>query len=125
MRIGYFLSSEEFGPRELIGQARMAEDAGFQGLWISDHYPTPAHFEQASELVSEDMVAEAVPCGPDLDVHMEAIRRYRDAGFDELYIQQIGPDQERFFETYANEILPCFDDGEDTASKLTSTADWR
>ena len=38
MRIGYFLSSEEFGPRELIAQARMAEDAGFQGLWISDHY---------------------------------------------------------------------------------------
>ena len=38
MRIGYFLSSEEFDPRELIAQARMAEDAGFQGLWISDHY---------------------------------------------------------------------------------------
>ena len=32
--------------------------------------PTPAHFEQASELVSEDMVAEAVPCGPDLDLHL-------------------------------------------------------
>jgi hypothetical protein len=29
MRIGYFLSSEEFGPRELMQQARMAEDAGF------------------------------------------------------------------------------------------------
>jgi alkanesulfonate monooxygenase SsuD/methylene tetrahydromethanopterin reductase-like flavin-dependent oxidoreductase (luciferase family) len=38
MRIGYFLSSEEFDPRELITQARLAEDAGFQGLWISDHY---------------------------------------------------------------------------------------
>jgi alkanesulfonate monooxygenase SsuD/methylene tetrahydromethanopterin reductase-like flavin-dependent oxidoreductase (luciferase family) len=38
MRIGYFLSSEEFDPRELIRQARMAEDAGFHGLWISDHY---------------------------------------------------------------------------------------
>jgi alkanesulfonate monooxygenase SsuD/methylene tetrahydromethanopterin reductase-like flavin-dependent oxidoreductase (luciferase family) len=38
VRIGYFLSSEEFDPRELIRQARMAEGAGFQGLWISDHY---------------------------------------------------------------------------------------
>lgn len=38
MRIGYFLSSEEFDPRELVTQARMAEAAGFQGLWISDHY---------------------------------------------------------------------------------------
>jgi G6PDH family F420-dependent oxidoreductase len=82
--------------------------------------PTPAHFDQASELVSEDMVAEAVPCGPDLDLHLQAIRRYRDAGFDELYIQQIGPDQERFFETYTNEILPHFNS--DTSTLTSATA---
>jgi G6PDH family F420-dependent oxidoreductase len=38
MRTGYFLSSEEFSPADLLDQARMAEQAGFQGLWISDHY---------------------------------------------------------------------------------------
>jgi G6PDH family F420-dependent oxidoreductase len=38
MRIGYFLSTEEYGPAELVEQARAAEDAGFQGLWISDHF---------------------------------------------------------------------------------------
>src|SRR4051812_49884591 len=38
MKIGYFLSCEEYGPRELVEQARMAEQAGFRGLWISDHY---------------------------------------------------------------------------------------
>ena len=38
MRIGYFLSSEEFGPAELLEQARAAEHAGFEALWISDHY---------------------------------------------------------------------------------------
>ncbi len=37
-KIGYFLSSEEWGPRELLDQARMAEEAGFEALWISDHY---------------------------------------------------------------------------------------
>ena len=37
-KIGYFLSCEEWGPRELIEQARMAEEAGFEALWISDHY---------------------------------------------------------------------------------------
>jgi G6PDH family F420-dependent oxidoreductase len=72
--------------------------------------PTPAHFEQASELISEDMVAEAVPCGPDLDAHRQSIKAYEDAGFDELYIQQIGGDHERFFEVYASEILPRFQD---------------
>jgi G6PDH family F420-dependent oxidoreductase len=38
MRIGYFLSSEEYRPAELIEQARAAERAGFEALWISDHY---------------------------------------------------------------------------------------
>ena len=38
MRVGYFLSCEEYGPLELLEQARMAEEAGFEALWISDHY---------------------------------------------------------------------------------------
>jgi alkanesulfonate monooxygenase SsuD/methylene tetrahydromethanopterin reductase-like flavin-dependent oxidoreductase (luciferase family) len=38
MKIGYFLSSEEWGPGEQLEQARMAEEAGFEALWISDHY---------------------------------------------------------------------------------------
>src|SRR3954467_4630148 len=38
MRIGYFLSCEEFSPRELVEQAKRAEAAGFHALWISDHY---------------------------------------------------------------------------------------
>jgi G6PDH family F420-dependent oxidoreductase len=35
---GYFLSCEEYGPKDLIRQARMAAEAGFQKLWISDHF---------------------------------------------------------------------------------------
>jgi G6PDH family F420-dependent oxidoreductase len=38
MRLGYFLSSEEHPPGELVRQASLAADAGFQALWISDHY---------------------------------------------------------------------------------------
>ena len=37
-RYGYFLSSEEYDPAELVGQARVAEQAGFEALWISDHF---------------------------------------------------------------------------------------
>ena len=38
-RFGYFLSSEEHDPlREFVRQARLAEQAGFDGLWISDHF---------------------------------------------------------------------------------------
>jgi G6PDH family F420-dependent oxidoreductase len=38
MKIGYFLSCEEYTPAELIDQARWAEEAGFESLWISDHF---------------------------------------------------------------------------------------
>jgi len=38
MKIGYFLSCEEYTPAELLEQARSAERAGFEALWISDHF---------------------------------------------------------------------------------------
>src|SRR6478609_9718411 len=38
MRIGYFLSSEEVTPPDLVKQAKLAEQASFDALWISDHY---------------------------------------------------------------------------------------
>jgi G6PDH family F420-dependent oxidoreductase len=38
MKLGYFLSCEEYAPAELIEQTKLAADAGFSGLWISDHF---------------------------------------------------------------------------------------
>src|ERR1700735_3797197 len=37
-RYGYFLSSEEHSPQDLVDQARMAEVAGFDVLWICAHF---------------------------------------------------------------------------------------
>ncbi|MET9494122.1 LLM class F420-dependent oxidoreductase [Streptomyces sp. NPDC006552] len=68
--------------------------------------PTPAHFEQASTLVTEEMVADAVVCGDDRDAHVGAVREFADAGFDEVYVNQIGPDQQGFFDFYRAEVLP-------------------
>ncbi len=68
--------------------------------------PTPEHFEQASQLVTEDMVAQDTPCGPDVERHIEAITAYEEAGFDELYVNQIGPGQDAFFEAYREHVLP-------------------
>lgn len=73
--------------------------------------PTPPHFEQASELVSEQMIADSpTPCGPDIDEHVAALQAYADAGVNELYVQQVGPMQDAFFETWAQEVLPRFRD---------------
>jgi G6PDH family F420-dependent oxidoreductase len=87
--------------------------------------PMPAHFEQACSLVSEDMVAELVPCGPDLERHVQAIERYAAAGFDELYIHQIGGHHDRFFDLYAREVLPRFAAGEEPGDGATGWAGGR
>ncbi len=70
--------------------------------------PTPRHFEQATQLVTEEMIAEAIPCGPDPEPHRETIRQYEEAGYDEVYVQQIGDNLEAFFELYREDILPEF-----------------
>ncbi|KUL38859.1 luciferase [Streptomyces sp. NRRL F-4489] len=68
--------------------------------------PTPRHFEQASTLVTPERVAENVPCGDDPDTHLKAINAYTEAGFDTVYINQIGPDQRGFFDFYRTKVLP-------------------
>jgi|SRR5947209_102592 len=68
--------------------------------------PTPEHFEQASQLVTEEMLTADTPCGADAEKHLEAIKAYEQAGFDELYVNQIGPNQDAFFEGYREHVLP-------------------
>jgi hypothetical protein len=48
------------------------------------------------------------PVGPDLDQHIESLRQYADAGVDELFVQQIGPEQDKFFNEWAPRVLPEF-----------------
>jgi G6PDH family F420-dependent oxidoreductase len=68
--------------------------------------PLPAHFEQAAKMVTDDDVAEAVVCGPDVDRHLEQIGKYVDAGYEHVYIHQVGPDQAGFMRFYQQEIMP-------------------
>jgi G6PDH family F420-dependent oxidoreductase len=73
---------------------------------LAQELPMPAHFAQATELVTEQMIADMVPCGPDPQPYVAAIDRYRAAGFDELYINQIGKDQAGFLRFLTAEIVP-------------------
>jgi hypothetical protein len=52
------------------------------------------------------MIAESVPCGPDVEKIVAAFRQFADAGFDELYVQQIGDRQAEFFDVLVREIVP-------------------
>ncbi len=73
---------------------------------LNQELPMAAHFEQAVSGVTEDQVAEVIPCGPDPERHLAAIQPYIDAGFDEVYISQVGPDQAGFLEFYQKELAP-------------------
>jgi len=75
---------------------------------LSQELPTPAHFEQATSKSTEEQVAEQVVCGPDPQRHIELIKKYVDAGFDHVYVHQVGPDQDGFINFYQREILPQF-----------------
>jgi G6PDH family F420-dependent oxidoreductase len=70
--------------------------------------PTPAHFEQACSLVTEEMIAESVVCGPDMERHVAELQQFADAGIDEVHVQQIGGDHEGFFAAYREHVLPHF-----------------
>jgi G6PDH family F420-dependent oxidoreductase len=65
----------------------------------------PRHFNQATSALTPEQVAEAVVCGPDPDRHREAIDEFERAGFDHVYVHQVGPDQDGFLGFYEREIL--------------------
>ena len=80
-------------------------------LWRTDEIPgeaaqllpLPRHFTQVADLIPEEQIT--APCGPDPDAHISGIRAYTRAGFDEVYIGQVGG-EEGFFEFYAEQVLP-------------------
>ncbi len=73
---------------------------------LSQDLPTPTHFEQASENVTPEMIAESIPCGPDAAPMLESVDQAIDAGADHIYFHQIGPDQEGFIEFWKKELEP-------------------
>jgi G6PDH family F420-dependent oxidoreductase len=85
-------------------------NAGVTG-YLSADLPTPRHFEQAADMVTEDAVAEKVVCGPDVAKHVEQIKTYADAGFTHIYVHQVGRDQEGWFRFAQRDLVPALREG--------------
>lgn len=79
----------------------------FAGGWsVNADLPTPAGFAGATQFVRRQDVAEAIPCGPDLDPIVAAVAEYTKAGFTDVALIQIGGDsQEQFFAEAAGPLL--------------------
>ena len=74
---------------------------------VSQELPNPAQFTDLVSIVTEDQVAEAISCGPDPKPHLERIQAYLDAGYDHVYLHQVGPDQAGFLAFAERELLPA------------------
>ena len=83
--------------------------------------PLPAHFEQATKNVTEDMVAGSILCEQDPGAHVERLKEYADAGYDRVTVQQVGVEQARFLEMYERSVLPALAGSTAAALMVEST----
>ncbi|WP_433362932.1 TIGR03557 family F420-dependent LLM class oxidoreductase [Actinoplanes sp. CA-142083] len=83
---------------------RLWANSGLPGE-LSQVLPSPKHFEQASQLVTPEMTRKSVACGPDPAGHTEQLKKYEDAGFDEVYVANMGPNYREFIDMYRREFL--------------------
>jgi coenzyme F420-dependent glucose-6-phosphate dehydrogenase len=80
-------------------------NAAMEGA-LGSELRVPKHYEEAAKMLTEDQVAEKVVCGPDPERHLSAIREFTDAGFDHVYVHQIGADQDGAIDFYEREVMP-------------------
>jgi G6PDH family F420-dependent oxidoreductase len=78
------------------------------GWKVNADLPNPDAFEGATQFVTPEQVGEQLPCGPDVEEHVEKIKPFLEAGFTEVALVQIGADQqEPFFRFAEEELLPA------------------
>jgi G6PDH family F420-dependent oxidoreductase len=98
---GCYAATEELGVQTAH---RIWPNAGVPGE-LSQVLPSPKHFEQASHLVTPEMIKESIVCGPDPAGHVAQLRQFEKAGFDEVYVANIGPDYAGMMDLYRREFL--------------------
>ncbi|WFE37318.1 TIGR03557 family F420-dependent LLM class oxidoreductase [Micromonospora sp. WMMD998] len=74
------------------------------GWKVMSELPNPVNFEAASRTVTEDDIRQQFAVGPDPDTHVAALRKYVDAGFDHLVLQNAGPDPDGFIDFYRDTL---------------------
>ncbi|WP_028645548.1 TIGR03557 family F420-dependent LLM class oxidoreductase [Nocardioides sp. URHA0020] len=84
---------------------RLWPNAGLPGE-LAQVLPTPEHFQQATELVTMESTRESVVAGSDPEDHLRQITQYADAGYDELYLANMGPHALEMIEFYGTDVLP-------------------
>lgn len=97
-----------YAPSEEEGLKMAQERFSFSALgWkVNSELPSVEGFEAAGKFVRPEDLADSIPAGPDPEVHLKAIRKFLDAGFDHVALLGIGPDQAGFIRFAEKELLP-------------------
>lgn len=97
-----------FAPTVEAGRKLAHERFRFSAFdWsVNSELPSVAGFEAATKYIKPEDLAETIPAGPEPKVHLKAIRKYLDAGFDHIVLTGIGPDQAGFAKFFENELKP-------------------
>jgi G6PDH family F420-dependent oxidoreductase len=99
-----------YDPDEGAARARARRLWGWamSGWHVMSELPEPRSFEAAAATVTEDDIADLVPCGPDTGAHVQAIKAFAQAGFTHVALVQVGAGQQDRFIRYAHdELLPA------------------
>ena len=110
MQAGYKVCWSTDDDAGVAAAHRLWANSGLPGE-CSQVLPSPRHFEQLSALVTPEMTKDAVAYGSDIERHVAAFRPFARAGFDEVYISQMGGREpecrvEGFFQFYRDKVLP-------------------
>ena len=75
---------------------------------MSQELALPMYYEAGKQLVTTEMIKESIVCGPDPAEYHQKIQAYVNAGYTHVYLHQVGPDQEGFFDFAKRELLPAY-----------------
>lgn len=69
---------------------------------------SPKNFESLAKMLDPEKEIKGVTYGHNPQDHIDKINRFIKAGYDHIFIHQLGPHQEEFIDFYKNQILPEF-----------------
>lgn len=79
---------------------------GMQGWEVSAELPNPAHFEAATQFLTDEQIGDAIPHGPDPEPYVQAVQEFIDAGFSNIAIVPVGDDFDATMDFWENDVRP-------------------
>jgi G6PDH family F420-dependent oxidoreductase len=92
--------TEEAGVQEVLKTTRWA----LTGWKVMSELPNPVNFDAASRTVREEDVRGQFALGPDAEPYVAAVKKYTEAGFDHIVLQNAGPDPDGFIDFFSKDL---------------------